>query len=100
MTQLCFQSISPVMPPKDGFDFAGFERAAEAMSAMGRAARGLTSEITGKVGAWFCGKWRGRAHEVGHRAAATQMRKQGIPLDQALLILFGVEERFTHLRGT
>jgi hypothetical protein len=44
-------------------------------------------------------KFRGRAEEVGYRAAAGQLRKQGVPLEQALLILFGVGERFTELRG-
>lgn len=41
------------------------------------------------IGAYFHTKWRIRAKEVGHFTAAKNMRKQGIPLEMALLVLFG-----------
>lgn len=42
------------------------------------------------VGDFFIAKHRRRAAEVGTQAAAVQLRKQGVPLDVALLILLGV----------
>lgn len=47
------------------------------------------------LGAWFLAKWRSRLHETGNvRHTATQMRKQGIPLKLAVVILLrGADER-------
>lgn len=39
---------------------------------------------------WFITKGRRRAREVGYYAAAVQLRKQGVPLSIARLILLGV----------
>lgn len=36
---------------------------------------------------WFVSKWRDRAAKVGTFEAARQMRKQGIPVEIALLAL-------------
>ena len=41
------------------------------------------------IGFWFVHKYRTAATERGHFAVATQLRKQGVPLDVALVILFG-----------
>jgi hypothetical protein len=60
----------------------------------------VTTDIRrdGQIGAYFVEKYRGRAADAGHRAVATQLRKQGVPLEHALLILLGCEERFTRVR--
>lgn len=49
------------------------------------------------VGSYFVEKYRRRARESGHHAAAAQLRKQGVPLPIALLTLLGVTERFRWL---
>lgn len=36
---------------------------------------------------WFADKYRARQQEVGTFAAATQMRKQGVPIEVALSLL-------------
>jgi hypothetical protein len=41
------------------------------------------------IGAYFLDKWQKRAKAFGHRKTAEAMRKAGIPLEMALLILFG-----------
>lgn len=41
------------------------------------------------LGAWFKAKYQQRQARVGTFATATQMRKQGIPLDIALAVLVG-----------
>ena len=41
------------------------------------------------VGHWFAQKYRAAAAERGHFVVALQLRKQGVPLDVALAILFG-----------
>lgn len=41
------------------------------------------------IAQYFTNKWRQRATGTGHFMAAKQMRKQGIPIEMALLILFG-----------
>lgn len=41
------------------------------------------------VGAYFVAKWNQRAREKGTEHAARMMRKQGIPLDVALVVLVG-----------
>jgi hypothetical protein len=43
------------------------------------------------IASWFVGKWRQRLEDSDHSYAtvATQMRKQGIPLAIALLVLVG-----------
>lgn len=42
---------------------------------------------------YFVTKWRQRMADAGAFHTAKQMRKQGIPLGIALLLLFGVKER-------
>ena len=49
------------------------------------------------LGNFFIKKWRGRLEFNDHGTVAKQMRKQGIPLNEALLLLFGKPERFVHL---
>lgn len=39
------------------------------------------------IGDWFVAKYRGLALRVGTQQAAANMRKQGVPLEVALLIL-------------
>ena len=46
-----------------------------------------------RVGAWVVSHFRRRAKEVGYGKVAAQLRKQGYPLEQALLILLGCEVR-------
>lgn len=41
------------------------------------------------IGMWFLMKWRRRAAEVGVFKAAQLMRKQGVPLSVARLMLIG-----------
>ena len=41
------------------------------------------------VGRWMVAHYRVRAVESGTQAAARQMRKQGVPIDRALLVLTG-----------
>lgn len=41
------------------------------------------------VGHWMTAKYRALAQVSGHRRAAANLRKQGVPLRVALLILFG-----------
>lgn len=50
------------------------------------------------LGRWLVAKWRGRLadSEGDYFAVATQMRKQGIPLDLALLLLCGKMEGLRH----
>jgi hypothetical protein len=45
---------------------------------------------TVEIGAWFVSKWRQRCSASGVQVVATQMRKQGIPLEVALCVLSGV----------
>jgi len=52
-----------------------------------------------RVGRWFIEKQRARLLDAGPRKAAAHLRKQGVPLEIALLAILGCEERFTHLRG-
>lgn len=42
------------------------------------------------IGYWFVRKYRSAAQERGHFAVASQLRKQGVPLEVARLILLGV----------
>ncbi len=42
-----------------------------------------------RVGLWFARKYRTRMQDSGAGAVARQLRKQGVPLDVALLLLFG-----------
>lgn len=48
---------------------------------------------TAHLGAWLLEKWRTRLEESGgdFQTVAKQMRKQGYPLDVALLVLTGKE---------
>lgn len=55
------------------------------------------SPSTRRVGLFFIDKYRSRAAESGYRTVAAQLRKQGVPLEQSLLILLGSGERFAHL---
>ena len=41
------------------------------------------------AGRWIVGKARRQAAEVGYQQAAKNLRKQGIPLNVALIILLG-----------
>jgi hypothetical protein len=41
------------------------------------------------IGVYFLDKWQKRAKATGYRATAAAMRKAGISLEMALLILFG-----------
>ncbi len=41
----------------------------------------------GIIGYWVCVKFRARAKKHGYFATATSLRKQGIPLEVALMIL-------------
>lgn len=43
-----------------------------------------------QVGAWVIAKYRTRAAESGYYVAACALRKQGVPLPLARLILLGV----------
>lgn len=43
--------------------------------------------ITTRIGDWFVAKYRKLASEVGTFQAARNLRKQGVPLEVALLIL-------------
>lgn len=46
------------------------------------------------AGEWLVEKWRKQAQAEGHRRAAANMRKQGIPFEVALAILLpGAEAR-------
>lgn len=49
----------------------------------------MNPDIILTIGFWIRAKYRLRAQQGGHYAAAKQLRKQGIPLEVALLILFG-----------
>lgn len=59
----------------------------------------LHDHIARQVGDWFTGKYRHLAADSGHRRTAHRLRKDGVPLEVALLILFGTDERFTDRRG-
>jgi hypothetical protein len=41
------------------------------------------------AGRWIVGKARQQAREVGYQQAARNLRKQGVPLSIALVILLG-----------
>lgn len=41
------------------------------------------------IGYWFVRKYRTAALERGHFAVAQQLRKQGVPLEVARLVLLG-----------
>lgn len=41
------------------------------------------------IGRWFVTKWRARLNDSTVFAVATQMRKQGIPIELALFALAG-----------
>ena len=41
------------------------------------------------AGRWIVGKARRQAAEVGYQQAAKNLRKQGVPLNVALIILLG-----------
>lgn len=45
------------------------------------------------IGHYFLNKWRDRLSETPIYSLAKQMRKQGIPLNIALLLLLGCTER-------
>jgi hypothetical protein len=49
----------------------------------------MTHPTHNAIGEWFTVKWRDRAAEAGAFKAATQLRKQGVPLVVALAILVG-----------
>lgn len=43
-----------------------------------------------RIGEFFIAKYRQRAAQAGFHTVALQLRKQGVPLDVARLILLGV----------
>lgn len=45
------------------------------------------------LGQYFIAKWQDRLREIPIYSLAKQMRKQGIPLNIALLLLLGCTER-------
>lgn len=51
----------------------------------------IQSTLSERIGAYFIDKWRKRAADSGHFNAATALRKQGVPLETARLILFGTK---------
>lgn len=113
--------MTTARPPTSGTDFDSFLGAAEAMRKLGIASNGFAwaaakhdalyscrSSVVAvlgigtqrlRIGRWFMEKFRGRLEAAGPRTVATQLRKQGVPFEIALLALLGCEERFTHLRG-
>lgn len=58
-------------------------------------ARLLQIGVAYQVGDWFISKYRRIARESSCAKTAGRLRKDGVPLDQSLLILLGAEERFT-----
>lgn len=44
-----------------------------------------------RLGMWFLNKWRARLEKVSVYQAAANMRKQGAPIEVALLVLAGRE---------
>jgi hypothetical protein len=51
----------------------------------------MSGPTINKLGQWLVAKWRARLREAGgdYFSVAKQMRKQGVPLDVALLLLCG-----------
>lgn len=99
----------PCAQPKDGQDFDGFVKAARAVREFGMTVSAANArlslsehgrevhrvlQVPRRIGEFFIAKYRARAAESDHRTVATQLRKQGVPLEQALLILLGAQERF------
>jgi hypothetical protein len=41
------------------------------------------------LGVWFVARWRARLADAGPFVTAKQMRKQGVPLEVARLVLLG-----------
>ncbi len=54
----------------------------------------MNIDTTQTVGLYFISKWQNRLLETTYYQVSKQMRKQGIPLDIALLILFGCKSKF------
>ena len=52
----------------------------------------LNHRLLERLGLWFLNKWRDRLAEVSVHQAALNMRKQGAPLEIALLVLAGREQ--------
>jgi hypothetical protein len=48
-------------------------------------------DIAAAVGQWVIDKYRAAAKERGYQAVARQLRKQGVPIEIAKLILLGVQ---------
>lgn len=42
-----------------------------------------------RCGAWFVNKYRAQAKEGGYFNAARNLRKQGVPIEVALVVLLG-----------
>lgn len=51
-----------------------------------------------RVGRFFLVKFRHRVLDSGPAVVAAQLKKQGVDLETALLLIFGIEERFTCMR--
>lgn len=51
----------------------------------------LNHRLLEKLGLWFLSKWRGRLESVSTYQAALNMKKQGTPIEIALLVLAGRE---------
>jgi hypothetical protein len=48
-------------------------------------------DVATAVGQFFIHKYRAGVEQRGHQAVATQLRKHGVPLEIARLILLGVQ---------
>lgn len=51
----------------------------------------LNHRLLERLGLWFLNKWRGRLESVSTHQAALNMKKQGVPIEIALLVLAGRE---------